>query len=75
MALNAEQAIQWCKVKRPRYGKENVPDQVISGHIIPCNGDVAIPLRARLRSVSLFRLSLVGIRRTDGMIAGIRLWR
>lgn len=46
-----------------------------SGHIIPCNGDVAIPLCARLRSVALFRLSLVGIRRTDGLITGIRLRR
>lgn len=32
-----------------------------SCHVIPCNGDVTIPLCARLRSVPLFRFSLIGV--------------
>jgi hypothetical protein len=46
-----------------------------SGHILPCNGDVAIPLCARLRSVALFRLPLVGIRCSNSLIPGICLRR
>jgi hypothetical protein len=76
MTLNAKQAI------RPVARLEGESTEVTesrksagSGHIVPCNGDVAIPLCARLCSVALFRLSLVGIGRTDGLIAGVWLRR
>lgn len=75
MTLNvnsvSDQSQGWVEVTEVTEKKKSAG----SGHIIPCNGDVAIPLCARLRSVALFRLSLVGIRRTDGLITGIRLRR